>query len=62
MTLTISKSGYETYQSTFALTKKTDEIITLKPALDTMLVLGKGIVIKADPTNNTKDRDLLIMS
>jgi hypothetical protein len=62
ITITISKAGYETYESTAPITSKYDEIITLKPALDTMLVLGKGIAIKADPTNNTQDRDLLIMN
>jgi hypothetical protein len=58
----VSKTGYETYTTDLTILKKEDITLTLKPALDTMLVLGKGVAIKADPTNNTQDRDLLIMN
>ena len=59
-TVTISKLGYETEVLKFPMSQKMVMSVTLKPAIDSMVVLGKGVVIRVDPTNNTKDRDLII--
>jgi hypothetical protein len=56
----ITKDGYETYYQSKDIIEKQDELIPLKKALDTMIVLGEGVKIKADPTNSTKDREILL--
>lgn len=58
--IVISKQGYETIDFEMDFLKKQELTFELKQAIDTMIVLGKGIVIRADPTNSTQDRDLLI--
>jgi hypothetical protein len=59
--ITISKAGYETYKSKVNMSERRDLVITLKKSYDIMPVLGKGFATRADPTNSTKDRDVLIM-
>lgn len=60
LTIIISKEGYETYygKSTYTISKKVDEKITLKTAVDIMFS-PSGYHIKADPTNSI-DRDILL--
>jgi len=59
-TLTISKSGYETYVNIITPTEKINQVITLKTASDVMIT-NEGLGIKADPTNSTDDRNFLIV-
>ena len=59
--LRISKSGYETYTAKLSMSKKQDLTIELKTAIDAMFVIGDNKVLpKADSTNSTVDRDVLI--
>jgi hypothetical protein len=57
--LTISKTGYETYKAKVDAISKKELQITLKKAID-VVVSNKGVGIKADPTNSTKDREVII--
>jgi hypothetical protein len=60
-TLAVSAPGYETYRAGIAsLEKPIDQAIALKSAIDTMPIIGGGMALRADPTNSTADRDLLI--
>ena len=36
-------------------------VVSLKKAIDVIPILGKGIALRADSANLTKDRDILIM-
>ena len=58
--ISVSKTGYETYTNKITMSKKQDLTIELKSAIDVM-VTNKGIGIRADPTNSTKDRDFIIL-
>jgi hypothetical protein len=58
--ISVSKVGYETYTNKITMSKKQDLTIELKKAIDIM-VTNKGIGIRADPTNSTKDRDFVIL-
>lgn len=61
--IVVSKNSYETYEEIFSITEGVGIVknITLKTATDTVMVLGKGLALKADPTNSTADRDLIII-
>ena len=59
-TIKVSKQGFETqtiYLENF--TDKVESVCVLKKAIDVMPILSGGVAIKADPTNSTKDRELL---
>ena len=58
--LTISKAGYETYTAKLNLLDTKEEHISLKSAID-VCITNKGIGIKADPTNSTLDREVILI-
>lgn len=59
-TITLSKDGYETLIIKGNINEDLNCKYTLKKAIDTMIT-NKGVGIRADPTNSTKDRDLVIL-
>lgn len=61
LTLTVSKSGYETYSVKMDdVMDAVDALVCLKQARDIMFSTKGQVFARADSTNNTEDRELLI--